>query len=118
MLLRPHCEVAASEVVPAIRAAVVYCLSKEYGLSNYTIAKKIGTTASTVSHYLKDKRSKFEKVEEILKDNEAGKLVRLIAKKIAEDTATPEELGFLMCRTCRTLMRKWRKQSCLPVLSF
>ena len=118
MLLRPHCEVAASEVVPAIRAAVVYCLSKEYGLSNYTIAKKIGTTASTVSHYLKDKRSKFEKVEEILKDNEAGKLVRLIAKKIAEDTATPEELGFLMCRTCRTLMRKWQKQSCLPVLSF
>ena len=118
MLLRPHCEIAASEILPAIRAAVVYYLSKHYHLSNYVIAKKIGTTASTVSHYLKDKRSKLEKVNEILDDPEAGRLVKLMAKKIAEDSATPEELGYLMCITCRTLMKKWQKRTCLPIPSF
>lgn len=117
-MLRPHCEVAASEVLPSIRAAVVYYLSKHYNLSNYVIAKKIGTTASTVSNYLKDKRSKWDKVNEILNDPEASKLVKLMAKLIAEDKATPEDLSYLMCKTCRTLMRKWQKATCLPIPSF
>ncbi len=117
MLLRAHCEIAATEVVPVIRAAVVYYLREHYKLSNYTIAKKIGTTASSVTNYLKDRRGKSQKVMELLQDKELEKMIKLIAKKVAEGNAEPEELSSLLCATCRMVMRKWKKHECVPLPS-
>jgi predicted transcriptional regulator len=117
LLLRAHCEIAATEVVPVIRAAVVYYLRERYKLSNYTIAKKIGTTASSVTNYLKERRGKSQKVIELLQDPELEKMIKMIAKKIAEDDAEPEELSSMLCATCRLVMKKWKKQECVPLPS-
>jgi len=116
-LLRTHCEIAATEIVPVIRAAVVYYLRERYKLSNYTIAKKIGTTASSVTNYLKDRRGKSEKVMQLLSDPQLEKMIKLMAKKIAEDNVEPEELSSMLCATCRTVMKKWKKMECVPLPS-
>ena len=115
MLLRTHCEIAASEVVPTIRAAVVYYLHHHYKLSNYTIAKQIGTSPSSVTNYLKDRRGRGDLVKKLLSDPEIEKMIRLIAKKIAEGENNPEELSSMMCATCRLVMRKWKNFECIPL---
>ena len=67
------CEVAASSIVPAIKAKIARRLKRE-GMKQKEIAKVLGVTESAVSQYLSKKRAvkgikkfKAERMEEICK---------------------------------------------------
>jgi len=96
--MRPFCEVVVNEVLPAVRSILAKEL-KESGMTQEEIAKALGLTQASVSHYLKEARGKNIRMLE--SDVELRKSLKETAKRIKEKKANPALDFCVVCRDVR-----------------
>ena len=92
------CEIIVREILPAIRALVVYRLYHIYGLTQVEIAKKLNVSQSAISRYLSGERGK---VENILKN---VPILSSIAEEMAKRYANGEK-DIPICDYCDKLKK-------------
>jgi len=99
--MKPHCEQAVLNILPAIRSLLARELLKTYGLTQQQAAKKLGTSQAAISQYMKQVRAykvnTFEKNEPIM----------IEIKKLAETISKQDNYSLKdnLCDVCR-LVRK------------
>ena len=100
--LRPPCEVVVRSILPAFRSLVARSLMEKCNLSQAAVAKRLGTTQASISHYIYSKRG-----EKMVKQLEASPAVRAIVDKIAQGIATDKISPFdamqHFCKLCEAL---------------
>ena len=92
-------------VLPAFRSLVARELIEKHGFSQVATTKKLGTTQTTVSHYLHHKRGEKRIIE-----LESIPIVQHTASKLAQDIATEKTSGtdikLRFCSLCDTLRKR------------
>jgi hypothetical protein len=107
--MRPFCEVVVKEVLPAIRSILAKEL-KDSGMTQDEIAKALGITQASVSHYLKQSRGK--NVRMLSENPELKKRLKETAAKIKEKKANPVLEFCVVCKDVRKeIICKFHKQS-------
>ena len=96
--MRPFCEVVVKEVLPAVRSVLAKEL-KDSGMTQEEIAKALGITQASVSHYLKQARGKNVRMFE---DNpRLKKRLKETADRIKEKKANPVMEFCVVCKDVR-----------------
>lgn len=99
------CERVARQILPLYRAYVAKELVENYGYTQVSAAKKLGTTQPAVSQYLSSKRGR----QKIANYDEILPLVQRAAAKAAKHLATEnmslEGFNDSFCDLCRELQR-------------
>ncbi len=95
------CELFSKRLVPAIRAAMVITMVREYGLSTYRAAKILGITPAAASNYVLKRRG--SRVAEMILGYEPArqKIKEVVKEAIVQGFAGPEAI----CEVCRFLRR-------------
>ena len=103
------CEVAARTLIPSIRAAIAFVMIKEYNITRYEAAKKLGTTPAAITNYLEGRRgSKY--LDRLLSDRRLYSLVSEAARIVAEGRSSEytERYRRIVCSICGSI----NKYSC------
>jgi len=95
--MKPFCE-RFVQLLPTIRALVAKELIANYRMTQEEVAKKLGTTQSAVSQYIRGLRGRNPKVDEKICE-----FARVVSQKIAAGEISPEELANEICKLCRKL---------------
>ena len=107
--MKPFCEAVVKEVLPAVRSILAKEL-KQSGMKQEEIAKALGLTQASVSHYLKQARGKNVKMLE--SNKRLAKYLKETAQKIKDKKADP---ALEFCCVCREIRRevvcKFHKES-------
>lgn len=98
--MKPPCESSTRYILPAIRAIIARRLIEEYGYTQSSVAKILGTTQAAISHYMNIKRGgRFtEKLQSI---PEARRILDDIVDSIVSDRVFKEEYICELCRIIR-----------------
>jgi len=97
------CEVSAKYVLPAIRLMIARKLIDEYNFTQAEVAKLLGVSQPSVSHYLNSKRG--ARVAKILtRSKEVREYVDRYVKEILATGAPPRDTSF--CKICRTAVKR------------
>ncbi|MCS7099674.1 MAG: hypothetical protein RMH84_02320 [Sulfolobales archaeon] len=97
---RPPCEIKVRYVLPAVRAALVSVLEREFGLSVYQIAKILGVTPAAICNYKSYRRSSRRVYEELLSREEYMTELRKWARKLVDGDV---DAGDALCVLCRRI---------------
>jgi predicted transcriptional regulator len=95
-----QCEIAAKELMPALRAALAITMVREYGLSVYRTAKLLNIAPAAVSNYLAERRSNKKLVRKLLEEKEYAVYVKEYSIKIIRNEVKVDEV---MCFFCKLL---------------
>jgi predicted transcriptional regulator len=104
----PPCENVAKYVLPVFRSSVAKELVEKYGFTQVEAAKRLGTTQAAISQYLHSKRG-YGGTDQFRKD-----LARIhesangMAKRIAAENISSEELRAAFCDLCMKLSKQRR----------
>ena len=98
------CESIARYFLPACRSFIAKGLIENYGFTQVTAARKIGTTQAAISYYLSSKRG-----EKYIKDLENSPTVKLtmnkIIKSLADGSLSSDEIMCKLCDLCKSLKK-------------
>jgi predicted transcriptional regulator len=97
-LLKLPCESSVKYVLPALRAIIARRLIEEYGFTQSTVAKALGTTQAAISHYVNVKRG-GKWVEKLLSIEEARKTIDEIVECMVSQGRPLDWKA--VCRICR-----------------
>ncbi|MEM2739813.1 MAG: transcriptional regulator [Candidatus Bathyarchaeia archaeon] len=98
--MKPPCEVSTKYMLPAVRAVVARRLIEEYGYTQSSVAKILGTTQAAVSHYINVKRGgRF--IEKLLSIDEARKVIDGIVDSIVSGSVFKENYICELCKIMR-----------------
>jgi predicted transcriptional regulator len=97
------CEAIARYILPIYRSVIAKDLIEKYKLTQVEAAKKIGTTQAAISQYIHSKRgyggpSQFENAMPKIR-----KHAHKIAKRIAKENISSNEVMKVFCELCRDL---------------
>jgi len=101
--LRFPCEVSARYVIPAIRLMIARKLIDEYGLTQSEVARLLGVTQPSISHYLNSKRG-IKMARALSRSKEIRDYVDEYVKKTISTGSPPRDMP--LCRICRKAV-KW-----------
>ena len=108
------CELSAKYVIPALRLMIAKKLIEKYGLTQSEVAKLLGVTQPSISHYLNSKRGiKMAKV--LSRSKDVREYVDRYVEKILTSGSPPKDMPF--CEICETAVRHIagkRKKSSKP----
>ncbi|MCE4627612.1 MAG: hypothetical protein F7C34_00475 [Desulfurococcales archaeon] len=98
------CEIASREILPSIRAAIVRVLLAK-GYSKYTVARMMGLTPASITHYLRGKRGRPDLEEKLLSEPYKSlieKLAEIVEKawKTGINGKTYSSYRDLVCTLC------------------
>ncbi|NPA05152.1 MAG: hypothetical protein GXO09_03540 [Crenarchaeota archaeon] len=95
------CELFSKRLVPAIRAAMVIIMVREYGLTAYRAAKILGITPAAASNYVLKRRG--SRIAEVILGYEKArrKIAEVVERAIVQGSAGPEAI----CEVCRFLRK-------------
>ena len=99
--MKTPCEVIATKVLPAVRAALVKSLTKDFGMRQLEIAHRLGITQAGVSKYLTSSRGSNQKILELFP--QIDDYARKMAKKIASNKDEFVEID--LCAICKKIRR-------------
>lgn len=99
------CEAIARYILPVYRSVIAKDLIEKYELTQVEAAKKIGTTQAAISQYIHSKRGygslgQFENAMP-----KVQKHAHKIAKRIAKENVTSDEVMRVFCELCRELRK-------------
>lgn len=107
--MRPFCEVVVKEILPAVRSILAKEL-KDSGMKQEEIAKALGITQASVSHYLKQARGKNVKMLE--ENPRLKKSLKETAERVKNKKASPTTEFCVICRGVRKeVICKFHKDS-------
>ena len=103
--MKLRCEIAASKLLPTIRAMVAKELIEKYNMTQQEAATKLGITQSAVSQYIRQLRgSKFSSLE---KDKTIYKKVEQLANTLASsNTENQSKISVSFCSICKSSRKK------------
>ena len=84
-------EVVVTKLLPAIRARLAQILLEEYRMRQVEVARSMGLTQATVSHYNTRSRAADEDILKIFPEIE--KAVRQLADQISKGLSKPEQVA-------------------------
>ena len=92
------CELIIWYILPAVRKEVAMSLIRDHGLKQAQVARKLGVSEATVSHYVSRKRARFS--------IEDGKILEQV-KRAADMIMNGEEDVMVgeICRICETIKK-------------
>lgn len=100
-MLKPPCEISTKYILPAVRAVVARRLIEEYGFTQSSVAKILGTTQAAVSHYMNVKRGgRF--IEKLLSIDEARRIIDNVVDGIVSGSISREDYLCELCRIMRS----------------
>lgn len=102
--MKLHCEIAATKLLPTIRAMVAKELIEKYGMTQQEAATKLGITQSAVSQYIRQLRG--SKLSSMEKDRMIYKKIEEIASKLASSNESPEKVSISFCGICKSSRKK------------
>ena len=103
--MKLHCEIAASKLLPTIRALVAKELIEEYEMTQQEAAIKLGITQSAVSQYIRQLRG--SNLTSIEKDKIIYKKIKQVANKLASgEIEGPETVSLSFCSICKCSRKK------------
>jgi len=94
------CEVAVKSVVPSIRAFVAKELTQSYNMKQNDVAKLLGITQTAVSKYTRQVRGAVLKIDQT---KEIRSMMEKIAKELANQEITRQDLVIKFCEVCKTV---------------
>lgn len=97
--MKHPCEAIGRHVLPAFRSLIARGLIHDYGFTQTTAAKKLGTTQAAISYYLTSKRGE-KYVETLEKDQHVKSQIDEIVKGLGEETLSSEEVMEKLCGLC------------------
>lgn len=89
------------DILPGLRARVARKLTVDYGFSQSRAAKCMGTTQPAISQYKSELRGRGRDMFET--NPFLAEAVEKLAKKAAEGSLSPEQMGSEVCGLCRAL---------------
>jgi predicted transcriptional regulator len=101
IMLEKHCEEFISLYLPSLRAVLARKLVHEYGLSQTTVAERLGITQPAVSQYVKEKRG----MNKLLRNALVKKKVDSLCKQIAQNKIGPDKLPKKSCQVCKVIQQ-------------
>ncbi len=101
--LRFPCELSARYVIPAVRLMIARKLIEEHGLTQSEVAKLLGVTQPSISHYLNSKRG--VKMARILaRSREVKEYVEKYVERTLSTGSPPEDMPF--CNICEAAVKQ------------
>jgi len=94
------CEVAVKSVVPSIRAFVAKELTQSYNMKQNDVAELLGITQTAVSKYTRQVRGAVLKIDQT---KEIRSMMEKIAKELANQEITRQDLVIKFCEVCKTV---------------
>lgn len=98
-MMKLPCEVSTKYILPAVRAVVARRLIEEYGYTQSSVAKILGTTQAAVSHYMNVKRG-GRLIEKLLSIDEARRVIDGMVDSIVSGSVFREDY---LCELCRVM---------------
>jgi len=102
-IINAECEIIARKILPVLRAKVAQNLSKEYGLQQNEVSKKLGVTQAAVSFYLS--KSRGANVSLIRKFPEINATAKEMADALQKG-GTQKRMREYLCELCRKIKNK------------
>lgn len=103
------CEICVRKLVPAIKRELSLELYKKHNFSQAEISRKLKTTRGSITHYLTRLRAKNS--YKIRRAKKTSKLIKKLAKDLAEKNISEEKLTRRFCDICK-LNQKLIIQKC------
>ncbi|MDP2907759.1 MAG: winged helix-turn-helix transcriptional regulator [Nanoarchaeota archaeon] len=107
--MRLPCEICVRRLVPAIKRELVLELHKRYHIPQAEIARNLDITRGPVTQYITRLRAKNS--YKIRKSKKTSKLIKKLAKDLAEKNISKEKLTRRFCDICK-LNQKLIIQKC------
>ncbi|MCX6821068.1 MAG: hypothetical protein NT016_03905 [Candidatus Aenigmarchaeota archaeon] len=99
--MKPFCEIIVADVLPALRAIITGELSKEYGLTQVQVSKKLGISQPAVSQYRSELRG--HNVRVLTSDEKVMSLVHKLTHDIALTDPDAKHVHKSLCAICRKI---------------
>jgi hypothetical protein len=96
--MKPFCEAVITHILPTVRALIAKELIINYNMTQEEVAKKLGTTQSAISQYIRGLRGRNPKV-----NKKVYEFVKDVSQKIANDEISSEDLRNEICNLCKVL---------------
>ena len=98
--MKAPCEIAASEILPALRSEVARNLIEIHNMKQTEVSLLLGITQGAVNHYLSGHRGKGEIFEEYPE-------IKRYAQQMAEKIKEGEKISYIgFCKYCRSIREK------------
>ncbi len=104
MELRPPCELVVRYVLPAFRSLVAKELIEKYGLSQTTVAEKLGTTQAAISYYVYSKRGD-KRIKQLRSIPSVQSAASEVACGIATNKLSVVDAMLKLCELCGALRK-------------
>jgi len=102
-IMKAECEIVAKKILPVLRAKVARNLSRDYGLQQHEISKKLGVTQAAVSFYLsKSRGSNTSIIRKFPEINVSAKQISAALYKNAKE----KKIRDLLCQLCKKIKNK------------
>jgi hypothetical protein len=102
--MKTVCEVVVSYLLPTIRSLIANELINKHNLSQIEVSKKLGITKAAVCQYKKGLRGR--KAEKILSNKKILNEIKKLAKNIAENDYTSEQIHIKICKISEILIKE------------
>jgi hypothetical protein len=102
--MKPFCEVIVADVLPALRAIVTAELSKDYGLTQVQISRRLGISQPAVSQYRSELRG--HNVRVLTSDEKVMALVHRLAHDVAISDPDAAHVHRSLCAICRRIRER------------
>ncbi|WP_126449891.1 transcriptional regulator [Sulfodiicoccus acidiphilus] len=99
------CEVAARDILPAIRCVLAERLVKEKGLSIYRTAKLLGITPAAVQNYVKNRRGSYMK-EFLETDPKISQMIEEMLNILEKGRGDISDYYCMLCSESKGYLRK------------
>lgn len=97
------CELSAKYVIPALRLMIAKKLIEKHGLTQSEVAKLLGVTQPSISHYLNSKRG-IRMAKILLRSKDVREYVDRYVEKILVSGSPPKDLPF--CAICEAAVKQ------------
>ena len=101
--LKFPCEISAKYVIPAIRLMIARKLIDEYGLTQSEVARLLGVTQPSISHYLNSKRG-IKMARTLSRSKEIRNYVDEYVKRTISTGSPPRDMS--LCKICKKAIKR------------
>ena len=101
--MRFPCEISARYVIPAIRFMIAKKLIDEHNLTQAEVARLLGVTQPSISHYLNSKRG-VKMAKTLSRSKEVRDYVEKYVRRVLSTGAPPDDLPF--CQICEAAIKQ------------
>ncbi len=97
------CEISAKYIIPALRLMIAKKLIEEYHITQSEVARLLGVTQPSISHYLNSRRG-ARTAKALAKSKEVREYVDKYVKRVISSGAPPDDLPF--CIVCKAALKQ------------